>query len=67
MSFLTKRIHFQHIINNITSFVVLSTQKYVLLSFFKKKKKKNLFLAMNDTSIPAIFPTIRHHTLGCFW
>ena len=65
MSFLTKRIHFQHIINNITSFVILSTQTYVLLSF--KKKKKNLFLAMNDTSIAAIFPTIRHHTLGCFW
>ena len=42
MSFLTKRIHFQHIINNITSFVVLSTQTYVLLSFLKKKKKKSV-------------------------
>ena len=48
MSFLNKRIHFQHIINNITSFVILSTQTYVLLSFLKKKKKKKNYVSCNE-------------------
>lgn len=66
----TNRIQFQDIINNIISFVVFSAQTCVLLFFslfiYFYYVVFNLSLAINDSPIPAIFPTTGHHILCCF-